>query len=117
MPLRPCLGLPGKACPRLTGAPGSRCPDCQRVVEGAKLRAKRQVRPRASTAEERRRAAVVRAHRAEHGDVCPGWQRPAHPATDLTADHIVSVRASGSEAGPLSVLCRVCNGAKADHDA
>jgi hypothetical protein len=33
-------------------------------------------------------------------------------AADLTADHITPVAAGGAEDGPLSVLCRVSNGAK-----
>lgn len=28
MPLRPCLGLPGRPCPRLTPRPDSRCDTC-----------------------------------------------------------------------------------------
>ncbi len=106
MGLRPCL-----TCGRL--ANGTRCDEHKRLV----LRDKRTRRPRASYAEEQRRAAVVRAWRAERGDVCPGWQRDEHAATDLTADHVVGVGAGGSEAGPLSVLCRACNGAKQDRVA
>jgi 5-methylcytosine-specific restriction protein A len=64
--------------------------------------------------ERKRRAAVVAAHRAEYGDWCPGWQRPAHPSTDLTADHLLAVAAGGDEGGSLAVLCRSCNGSKQD---
>jgi hypothetical protein len=38
---------------------------------------------------------------AQHGQVCPGWGRPAHESTDLVVDHDV---------GPL---CRSCNSRKA----
>lgn len=76
------------------------------------LTTKRERRPRIAS-EDRRRADTVRAWRAEHGDWCPGWQRPPHPATDLTADHIVAFAVNGDEAGELTVLCRSCNGRKA----
>lgn len=62
--------------------------------------------------ERKRRARAVDEHRAEHGDWCPGYQRPAHEATDLTADHIQSVAAGGRPDGPHQVLCRACNSAK-----
>ncbi|BAD56365.1 hypothetical protein CRM89_00300 [Nocardia sp. FDAARGOS_372] len=64
------------------------------------------------TAERRRRADAVARHRAAHGDWCPGWQRPAHPSTDLTADHRTPIAAGGDPAGPLDVLCRGCNAAR-----
>lgn len=120
MPRRPCLGLPGKPCGQLTDHPSSRCPGCRRTRDTHTLRAKRQRRPRISHAEEARRAATVTAWRAQHGSVCPGWQRPAHPVDErvnpLTADHEVAVGAGGTEDGPLTVLCRACNGAKADRN-
>jgi hypothetical protein len=42
-------------------------------------------------------------HTQQHGMMCPGWQRPPHPAHDgdLVTDHDVGV------------LCRACNGVKA----
>lgn len=92
MAKRPCL-----VCGVLTS--GSRCPTHTR---------------RNTNAETVRRRTTVQAHRAQHGDWCPGWRRPSHPATDLTADHITPVAAGGAEAGPLDVLCRSCNSAKRD---
>lgn len=91
---------------------GTRCTECQRPRERATLRAKRQRRPRPSHGEDKRRAAVVAAHRREHGDWCPGWERDPHRAADLTADHIDAVAAGGAESGGLQVLCRSCNSAK-----
>ncbi|TXG90681.1 hypothetical protein DW322_11215 [Rhodococcus rhodnii] len=64
-------------------------------------------------AERQRRATAVNAHRARHGGWCPGYGVPAHHATDLTADHIVPVARGGDPRGPLTVLCRSCNGRKA----
>ncbi len=66
-------------------------------------------------AERTRRASVVQQWRAQHGDLCPGWQRPAHvvsPPNKLTADHVQAVARGGSQQGALQVLCLRCNGAK-----
>lgn len=106
-PLRPCLG-----CGKPTR--GSRC---NRV--GCQLPRRVYRKPNHSTrrpdythAERTRRAHTVRAWREQHGDWCPGYQVPPHPATDLTADHVNPVAAGGHESGPLTVLCRACNGRK-----
>ncbi|HEX2298333.1 MAG TPA: HNH endonuclease [Pseudonocardiaceae bacterium] len=101
---RPCLD-----CGRLSH--GSRCPRCAQLVERKRTTGKRQRRPY-TAAERTRRAAAVAEHRALYGDRCPGWRRPEHYATDLTADHVIPVAAGGAEDGQLSVLCRSCNGAK-----
>jgi 5-methylcytosine-specific restriction protein A len=89
----------------------TRCSIHQRIRDNATLHGKRARRPY-TNAEQARRAATVQAWRAWHGDWCPGWQRAPHAATDLTADHITPVAAGGSEDGPLTVLCRACNGSK-----
>jgi 5-methylcytosine-specific restriction protein A len=100
---RSCLGC-GTRIPS-----GSRCTHCATKVQ----QAKRARRPQSATsAEKRRRAAAVNEWRAIHGTWCPGWQRPPHPATDLTADHVMPYAAGGSEDGPLRVLCRSCNSAR-----
>lgn len=112
MPTRPCLGSalhrPGHT---LTDRRGSRCPTCSSAVETAATRGKRARRPYTST-EQRRRAAVVQAHRQTVGDWCPGWRTPPHPSRDLTADHPTPVAAGGAETQALEVLCRSCNGRK-----
>lgn len=105
MPVRPCLD-----CNRLgdwVREPhrGHRCPEC---------RAGYQHRRAPSGLEARRRAEAVRAHREEHGDWCPGYGVDPHPATDLTADHVVPTAAGGPPDGELAVLCRACNSRKAD---
>ena len=48
---------------------------------------------------------------AEHGPLCPGWGRAAHWVTEqeLTVDHVVP-----RSREVLAVLCRSCNGRKAD---
>jgi 5-methylcytosine-specific restriction protein A len=43
----------------------------------------------------------------EHGWVCPGYGRQAHPATDLTVDHVTP-----RDDTTLTVLCRSCNSRK-----
>ena len=62
----------------------------------------------------RHRAVAVHRHRAEHGDWCPGYGVPAHPASDLTADDPVPIARGGDPMQPPAVLCRSCNGRKAD---
>lgn len=62
--------------------------------------------------ETKRRRAAVAQHRAQYGNVCPGWRRLEHEATDLTADHPVAVADGGDESAALEVLCRSCNAAK-----
>ncbi len=59
-------------------------------------------------------ARVLRAWRGEHGNWCPGYQRPAHPARDLTVDHVVSLSVGGApfDIGNTAVLCRSCNSTK-----
>jgi len=105
MPLRPCLD-----CGALST--GARCPGDTRARDRTITRAKREVRPY-TWAEQQRRAEAVRAHRSLFGDWCPGYQRPPHPAGDLTADHPIAVAVGGDEEQDLTVLCRSCNGAKA----
>jgi hypothetical protein len=49
------------------------------------------------------------------GDWCPGVPelgRGAHPAANLTADHVLEVAAGGLESGPLVVRCGPCNSAR-----
>ncbi|MBA3236362.1 MAG: HNH endonuclease [Chloroflexi bacterium] len=57
---------------------------------------------------------VLRAWRGEHGDWCPGYPRAAHPASDLTVDHVVPLAAGGApfDIGNCAVLCRSCNSTK-----
>ncbi len=92
MPLRQCLDCG-------VWSSTSRCPRCKR-----RRKARR-------NADRRVAADVVAAWRAEHGDWCPGWRRPGHAASDLTAEHGANEVGSGKVAG---VLCRSCNSAKRD---
>lgn len=100
MPLRPCLD-----CGALSDGP--RCPAHRR----ARAAAKREQRP-VTHSERLRRAETVTLWKDTYGDVCPGHGVPAHPSTDLTADHPHAVAAGGREDQPLTVLCRSCNGRK-----
>jgi len=113
MPLRICTC--GKLSPTPTCA---RCGDIKRRASNARYRPHRERRPDYDSAERRRRADTVKAWRAVHGELCPGWQRPPHMAdpvaNPLTADHHQSVRSGGSERGSLGVLCRSCNSSKGD---
>ena len=54
------------------------------------------------------RSEVLTAWRAEHGDWCPGvpeLDHPAHPAADLTVDHITPRSLDGG----VRVMCRKAN--------
>lgn len=114
--LRPCLGTPANRCGKLSSR--SRCTDCQRIWE--RNRPQRPTNLTRTWAEQQRRKAAVDAHIQQHGYVCPGWDRPPHPVHPpniLTADHVSPVARGGAGDGPLHVLCRVCNGAKAARSA
>lgn len=108
--LRACLGC-GKP---VRGRP--RCTDCKREHDRPKEQAKRARRPELNRNQEivRRRKAVAE-WRATMGDWCPGVPelgRGAHPAANLSADHVVEVAADGREDGPLVVRCVPCNSAR-----
>jgi hypothetical protein len=118
MATRICGG-PGGGRPCPTGQlievrPGSktaaRCSPCRTQWQ----QAKDQRRPdRRSHAEQQRRRRAVAGHVARHGWWCLGHpSRPdhrPHPTRDLTAHHVGSVGAGGSEHGPLAVVCRSLN--------
>lgn len=90
----------------------ARCVDCQRRHDQAK-RVKRPAFKKYS--EQQRRARAVAEWRATMGDWCPGvpeLRRPAHPAANLSADHVWEVRLGGPEDGPLIVRCVPCNAAR-----
>jgi 5-methylcytosine-specific restriction protein A len=57
---------------------------------------------------------VIARHRGQYGNTCPGYGREAHPASDMTADHIVPLAAGGAplDLANLAVLCRSCNSTK-----
>ncbi len=57
---------------------------------------------------------VLRAWRGERGRWCPGYQRDAHPASDLTVDHVLPLAAGGApfDIANTAVLCRSCNSTK-----
>ena len=68
--------------------------------------------------ERKRREALVAAHRAKHGDWCPGWPTTGHephPSDDLTAAHVVAVNNGGID-GETRVLCRSENSRLQDSD-
>jgi 5-methylcytosine-specific restriction enzyme A len=106
--LRRCLD-----CPTLVrGKP--RCHDCQRQRDRAKAARRPDLHNDARERERRRR--TVADHRSLLGDWCPGWTgQPAHPAADLTADHVREVAAGGRPDGRLVVRCRSCNAARSAH--
>jgi hypothetical protein len=85
MPLRPCLGLIGESCGKLTAAAHSRCPDHQRRHEAAR---KPSARQRGYDAEHDR----TRAHLLPlaYGKPCPRCGQPMLPGQALDLGHRVA---------------------------
>jgi 5-methylcytosine-specific restriction protein A len=96
-------------CGVLTSRAGSRCSTHARQSNRSRHNALYSMR-----AWQRLSARVLRAWRGEHGDWCPGYQRGAHRASDLTVDHVVPLAAGGApfDIGNTAVLCRSCNSTK-----
>ena len=94
MPLRPCLGTPGKMCRRLTSNPGSRCDGCQ----SAQYRAVEQRRGN------RHRRGYDNAHYAmrdrllpaAYGKPCPRCGEPMLRGQALDLGHSVDLRVDPS---------------------
>ena len=104
---RACLGCGKLGCWR------HRCPRCTAEVD----RRKAQARPdlHNDAAERTRRRKAVAYWRATVGDWCPGVPelgRGAHPAANLSADHVAEIAAGGDPAGALVVRCVPCNSAR-----
>ena len=96
-------------CGVVTSRAGSRCVDHARQSNRSRHNALYSTR-----AWQRLSARVLRAWRGEHGNWCPGFKRPAHPAADLTVDHVVPLATGGApfDIGNFAVLCRSCNSTK-----
>lgn len=105
---RPCL-----KCGHLTRN-ASRCDTCQAAWQQRQDQQRGSAHQRGYTAQWAAISrAAVSAHRSQVGDWCPGWQIPAHAATDLTGDHIVPKDHGGTdEPSNVQVLCRGCNSRK-----
>lgn len=102
MPARPCLTT---GCPRLATT-GSYCTHCTTTRNRQRNARRTHLNgdwPKVSRA-------IRDAWVAEHGWVCPGYQRGPHPSTDLTVDHITA----GTRDDGLMVLCKSCNSRKGD---
>ncbi|AWZ25663.1 hypothetical protein CEJ39_17155 [Rhodococcus pyridinivorans] len=97
-------------CPTIIRG-ATRCPEHQRARD-AHQRATVPTKATYNYAELKRRRATVDAWRQQHGDWCPGYQRPPHHSTQLSADHITPVALGGAQDGPLGVLCISCNARK-----
>jgi 5-methylcytosine-specific restriction protein A len=96
-------------CDVLTSRNGSRCTEHVRQSNRSRHNALYSTRTW-----QRLSARVLRAWRGEHGSWCPGYQRTAHRAADLTVDHVVPLAAGGApfDVGNTAVLCRSCNSTK-----
>ena len=96
-------------CGVVTSRAGSRCTEHARQSNHSRHNALYSTR-----AWQRLSARVLRAWRGEHGNWCPGYQRPAHPADDLTVDHVIPLATGGApfDIANTAVLCRSCNSTK-----
>jgi 5-methylcytosine-specific restriction protein A len=96
-------------CGVVTSRAGSRCTEHARQSNRSRHNALYSTRAWQSLS-----ARVLRAWRGEHGNWCPGYGRPAHPASDLTVDHVVPLSSGGApiDIGNTAVLCRSCNSTK-----
>ena len=93
-------------CGVVTSRPGSRC-----TVHARQSNRNRHNALYSTREWQHLSARVLRAWRGERGDWCPGYERPAHPAADLTVDHVALLAAGGapSDIANCAVLCRSCN--------
>jgi 5-methylcytosine-specific restriction protein A len=96
-------------CGVATSRPGSRC-----TVHARQSNRSRHNALYSTRTWQRLSARVIARHRGQRGNWCPGYQRAAHPASDLTVDHVVPLAAGGAplDIGNLAVLCRSCNSTK-----
>lgn len=93
----------------LTAKPGNGLCRTHAAERDAKQRRTTPTKRTRDWAEYNRRRKTVTQWRAAHGNICPGYKRPPHPATDLTAEHITPVADILDGNSALSVLCRSCN--------
>ena len=96
-------------CGVVTSRAGSRCTEHARQSNRSRHNALYSTR-----AWRRLSGRVLRAWRGEHGDWCPGYQRPAHPLGGLTVDHVIPLAAGEApfDIDNCAVLCRSCNSTK-----
>jgi 5-methylcytosine-specific restriction protein A len=104
-PVRPCVDCGGPAR-------GTRCRPC---FEKSKPPPQGRRRDLDDWKARAARRAAVQAWRREVGDICPGFNRGRHYATDLTADHLLEVRLGGDpRPDEYGILCRGCNSVKSN---
>lgn len=83
------------------------CIDCGTPTNGSRCRRCTTPDPRSTAGWTRTSQNILAAHRATHGNWCPGTDtHPAHPSTDLTVDHIDPLATTGRDTGRYRVLCR-----------
>ena len=100
-------------CGVVTSGTGSRCSKHPRL-SGIGANHRVHADPRWARLSKR----VIARHVGQYGYICPGYQRDAHAATDLTVDHVVPLAAGGApfDIGNCAVLCRSCNSTKGAGD-
>jgi 5-methylcytosine-specific restriction protein A len=96
-------------CGVVTSRAGSRCTEHARESNRSRHNALYGTR-----AWQRLSARVVRSSLLARGNWCPGYRRAAHPAADLTVDHVVPLAAGGApfDIALTAVLRGSCNPTK-----
>lgn len=100
--MRPCLDCG-------TPSPKTRCPEHARAAEN-----RRHNRLYDEPRWRRLSRKVKQRHIRRHGYMCPGYEREAHLAVTLHADHITPVAHGGApfDESNVQVLCGECNDRK-----
>jgi 5-methylcytosine-specific restriction endonuclease McrA len=101
-------------CGVVTSRPGSRCLVHARLSNSSRHNALYD-----TWAWQRLSTRVIGRHRGQYGNQCPGYGRKAHPARDLTVDHVVPLAAGGAplDIANSAVLCRSCISTKGASEA
>jgi len=88
MPMRPCLGMPGQPCGKLTDKPGSRCERCARLHEATRRPDRPTARQRGyDSAHDTLRRALLP---AAYGTPCPRCGQPMLQGQELHFGHTVA---------------------------
>jgi 5-methylcytosine-specific restriction protein A len=114
MPLRPCLGVYGHRCPKLTTAPALRCADCDAAFNQRREAARPSWATRYGNDWQRKAKRFVTQAKAE-GRGCvycgqTGDYDEAEQLNPLQAGHIVAREDGGSnDLDNVQLECRRCN--------
>ena len=112
MALKPCLGIPGQPCGRLSDGP--RCERCRKATDTQRYRRRGTTAQRGLSGEHQRVAAHYRAIDAAcECDDCGAHDGPCGrrgtPGNPITAGHLRARARGGTSADGYRPECRSCN--------